>query len=350
MPDQSPNKTYLPNIAYLANSEESQYSKHIPASIQASGGNPIQLDYHNSVVDIKKLDQQALKEMLADTGDKMVAVLYRLLGDSTFKQQFITELRKKSDVALQKELMSWIKEQNISGIMIPGDYFNYDCPPFHPEPKTRPRFTKALLAIAKELQMPLFGVCGGLQAVMAAEEIKLARVSDILKKTGVDPSEAELHIISDRDSDIDPNFLARNARRQEILPHTRTASLCQNGHLLIPEAHGGAIDSSNPQAIIDIYRKGYQIAGVSPDGIIQIVEHKNLPINLFQGHPEALAAVKDSTCVTVMEKLLVEPARQYAQKYQQNAVTLVSANQCAIEYRQLMQNNMQAERMAGCVQ
>lgn len=208
-----------------------------------------------------------------------------------------------------------IKEQKISGILFPGDGFNYDAHPYHPQPKARPRYSKILVEIAKEQGIPLVGACGGLQAVMYSEGINLKRVSSM-----VGHDHAKNHTLSETHTNLsNVDFLAQNCREQEVIEGTKLYSFLKKAeanaginndgkpYFMNPEAHGGAIDL-DPTNINKLKEKGYKISARSPDKIIQGVEHAKYNITLFQGHPEALAAKKHATSVNLFKHFLINPA------------------------------------------
>lgn len=301
-----------PNILWLFNEGPGQeYFKHVGKAIENSGGTPIAFNYA-SFYDLTRHDVKITKEHFLPrmSEDEIAHAIVNPGG--VIHRETIAKIRQLSDKDLKKILEDFLDKKNIHGIFLPGDYFNYDIEPFHPEPKERPRYSNILIEIAKKRQMPIMGVCGGLQTIAHYEHIGIKRVHEM-----VSDEQARTHSVSES-----PNIIQDTIRRQLVMPHTKLATEMskmskqlgltdpKEQYIYVPEAHRAAIDNSWENRHL-LEKKGYKINAVSSDGIIQGMEHKYHPIIGFQGHPEVMAARKEPIALRLMQSLLIEPAQKY---------------------------------------
>ena len=320
-------KTQKPNILWLYNKEEQRYADHVAKALKNSGGNPISIDYYRDI-DLGVID----KKHTADFCQKHQKILQEnmplIISNEHTRNEILKLIRAEANKELKEELKAYIKKNKISGIFFPGDGFNYDTYPYHPEPKSRPRYSAVLLEIAKEENLPLIGACGGLQAAMHAEDVALKRVNKM-----VSAADAKRHVLSETHTNRDnTDFLAENTREQKVIKGTKLYNKLKKieekfdienegvPFFLNPEAHGGAIDLAE-ENLHKLHNKGYKISARSPDGIIQGVEHKDYNITLFQGHPEALAAKKHGVSVELFREFLIKPAQEIHNKIYKNQST-----------------------------
>lgn len=300
-----------PNILWLFNDGPGQqYFRHVSSAIRNAGGNPVIFDYIN-VFDVKEHDVKVAKNnIISHVSDDDVAMAI-ISPNSRTRKKIIQHVRKLSNEKLKKVVENFIEERNITGIFLPGDYYNYDTAPYHPEPQERPRYSKIFLDIAKERNIPLIGVCGGLQTIANYENIAIKRVEDM-----VSTEDAQNHILTKSAS-----ALQETIRRELVMPDTKLERFftkinskfgIKNTHekyLYVPEAHLAAIDNSWENRLF-IENKGYKINAVSSDGIIQGIEHKKHPIMGFQGHPEVMAARKEPFSLNLLKHFLIDPAKE----------------------------------------
>lgn len=308
--------------------EGQNYSDHLPTAIKNAGGIPIDINY-DDFLDLRKLDESSVSEYLSISEKSKLSYIKMLLApDGAEANQTRKQIHAISNKILKKKVNDFIEENDITGIMLPGDFYNYDTHPFHPEPKSRPRYSKILLEIAKEKNLPLLGVCGGMQAISHIEGIKVDRVKNMVGERF-----ARRHLLSETaayDVNTNPNFLAENTRAQKAEDGTKIATFIKafrrqfgyneesDLYINLPEAHGGAV-SNDKDNLKKIKELGYIVNLYSPDGIIQGMEHKDYDITLFQGHPEALVAQGDPKATKLIEHFLINPARKRIKDFDQMA-------------------------------
>ncbi|GAT75197.1 hypothetical protein EHRUM1_03380 [Ehrlichia ruminantium] len=241
------------------------FSDNIAEMLKKLGATVILLDY-NTIVDFKAIKSQSLEEAKND-----ISLLEKIESDK-----------------IQKAVLSFIEQNKINRIFIPGNYYNVDTEPYPPTPN-RQLITNAIVKIvADNPKIHLIGVCGGLQGIMHAVGVEVIRVKKIVKS-----KEA---IAAHSISMPDPHKKDVGLHRLRVAPGSRLSSIVSkyirpddNGWISIyfPDAHGGVVNNSI-ENIKKIESLGYKIVGFSDDGIIEVIEDKNGNI-LFQDHPEALA-------------------------------------------------------------
>lgn len=200
--------------------------------------------------------------------------------DSRFKEKHSAELK----VALVQELENNLKKHNIKKVFIPGNYYNFDNPPYAPLPN-RQAVTAALLTLSKQGKVQIFGICGGLQGILYADGIKITN----LVKMGFDKDQ----LISF------PGPHAKNVKLNKIMlnPASHLGKLAkdvpdiertENGWMVLylPDFHSEAVDLSKGN-LAQMNQLGYKIVGFSTDGIVKIIEDNRGDI-YFQPHPEGL--------------------------------------------------------------
>ena len=180
----------------------------------------------------------------------------------------------------ENAVKSFIHQHHIKHVIIPGNNYNLTSPPFTPN-SNRQDITAILSKMADNNEIYLMGICGGLQGIMYAKEVK------ILDIEGLNQSEHE-HVISF------PNPQAENVplHRINISPNSYLGHILMDQFnnddtsIYLPDAHHQVL-SNSPDNISKMESYGYKIVGLSDDGIIEIIEDKFGNIH-FQGHPEAL--------------------------------------------------------------
>ncbi|MBQ4874566.1 MAG: gamma-glutamyl-gamma-aminobutyrate hydrolase family protein [Rickettsiaceae bacterium H1] len=182
---------------------------------------------------------------------------------------------------LEKRVRKFIKDNNITKVIIPGNNYNLDAKPFPPN-TNRQDVTAVLAKMANEDRISLMGICGGLQGIMYAEGVELVGVQSI----GGDSKKHEISF---------PNPHIENVPLHEIKvnPKSRLAKIIGDDtgdvgmiSLYLPDAHSRVIDN-NAENITKLENAGYKVIGFSNDGMIEIIEDKLGNIH-FQGHPEGL--------------------------------------------------------------
>ena len=202
---------------------------------------------------------------------------------------------------LEKSVRTFIKENKITHVIIPGNYYNLDAPPYAPN-TNRQDATAIISRIADEGTIYLMGICGGLQGIMYSKGIEIVKVENIngnLKK----------HLISNA---THPHSAGTPLHKVRINPVSRVAKILEktdvnrdkNGwiYLYLPDAHSRVLNNSK-ENIQKISAAGYKIVGFSDDGMIEIVEDKFGNIH-FQDHPEGLVInlIKDKTISSLRDE------------------------------------------------
>ncbi len=184
---------------------------------------------------------------------------------------------------LESVLRDFIEENNITKVIIPGNYYNLDSAPFAPN-SNRQDVTGLLVKIAGEQKIRLLGICGGLQGIVHSQGIELVKVKDI-------KGDVEKHLISDPN----PQSPTVPLGKVRLNPFSNLAKIIQshidsdlNGwmNLYLPDAHSRVINNS-VENIMRLENAGYRVIGFSQDGMIEIIEDKVGNVH-FQGHPEGL--------------------------------------------------------------
>lgn len=245
--------------------DELTFSCNIYSLLTGLGARVVHIDY-NTMLDFDSINKTALTD--TDKTEK--------------KLQDVVKSKIREGVA------TFLKDNNITRVFIPGNFYNVDTAPFAPTPN-RQLVTEALATIVNEdPSIKIMGVCGGMQGLMHAMGIKVVRVHNIVGSQ----TSADVHCVSMPD----PHDKDVVLHRLRIVPGSKLAKIVsqhvkpdENGwySLFFPDAHGGVI-SSDQENIGRLEELGYKVVGFSDDGIIEAIEDKDGNI-LFQNHPEALA-------------------------------------------------------------
>ena len=211
------------------------------------------------------------------------------LGADTILVDYNAIVRQEG--TLESKVRTFIHNNNINKVIIPGNYYNLDSEPFPPT-TYRQDVTEMLVKIADEQKIRLMGICGGLQGIVHAKGIKMVEVKSISN------GNAKQHLISH------PNPHSQNALLHEIRinPSSKLGvivgehvDLNENGwiNLYLPDLHSRVINNSM-ENISKLNAAGYKIVGFSADGMIEIIEDEVGNVH-FQGHPEGLLIGRDTT-------------------------------------------------------
>ncbi len=186
---------------------------------------------------------------------------------------------------LDEHVRNFIKENEITRVVIPGNYYNLDAPPYAPN-KNRQDVTVIVTQMADEGLIYLMGICGGLQGIAHSKGIEIVKVENI-------NGNLEKHLIS---NDKHPHTFDTPLHKVRINPASRLAKVLEgsdvpkdeNGwiYLYLPDAHSRVLNNST-ENIAKIEAAGYEVVGFSDDGMIEIIEDKFGNIH-FQDHPEGL--------------------------------------------------------------
>lgn len=245
--------------------EELTFSYNIYELFTGLGARVVRIDY-NAMLDLDTIMKEALAEVGEDGENLQAAV-------------------KKKVKAI---VASFITENNITRVFIPGNFYNVDAEPFSPTPN-RQLVTAAIAEIVRENpSIRIMGVCGGMQGIMHAMGIKVVRVHNIVgSKTSADAHNVSMP---------DPHGQDVVLHRLRIVPGSKLAKIVSrhvepdaNGwySLFFPDAHGGVV-SNDQENLSNLEELGFRVVGFSDDGIVEAIEDKHGNI-LFQDHPEALA-------------------------------------------------------------
>ena len=237
-----------------------------------------------------------ITEMLTGLGARVVRIDYNaLLADFEGIRETLSwapgEKYKITDDEFQKikdNVLDFIKSENISRIVIPGNFYNIDCEPYTPTPN-RQLITDAITEIVRsDPSIRIMGICGGLQGIMNSLGVKITRVKNLVNSH----ESVAAHAISMPD----PHDKNVQLHRVRVVPGSNLAKVVSkylepdpNGwfSIFFPDAHGGVV-SNDLENLQKLESLGYKIVGFADDGVIEALEdmHGNM---LFQDHPEALA-------------------------------------------------------------
>jgi len=163
----------------------------------------------------------------------------------------------------------------IQGLLIPGgkdispEYYQ-DAPikQLGPVDKKLDAFQMALLELAIARKMPILAICRGIQLVNVAMGGSLFQ--DIPTQFGA-PTLRHMDGDADTDHPID------------IAPGSRLYTMF-GAHIEVNSHHHQSIKTAAPELVI---------TARAPDGVIEAAEHKSLPIDLAQWHPERMMLKND---------------------------------------------------------
>ncbi len=206
------------------------------------------------------------------------------------------ELRKcKDDPDVEKcvyhSIEYVLKKKKITKVIIGGDHYNYNAPPFHPNPY-RKLATKALNALEKNGSIKILGICGGMQGILYYNDIKIEKISEIVgeKKAKKYMNAYDLSC----KTVLNKIFVARGSQLEKVineyeLKYEFKFDRNEKGEIVvhIASAHSNGFSAFDKTSLKKIESTGYKISGTSEDGVIYIVENdKSL---LIQGHPEFIS-------------------------------------------------------------
>ena len=221
---------------------------------------PHELDYSDNI-----------EEMLVKLGAKPILIDYNELAKYPGEIQNVTK--------------AFIKDNKITHVIIPGNYYNLDSPPFAPN-TNRQDVTTIISNMASQNEIHLLTICGGLQGIMHASGIEIVKVESI-------KGNSAQHLVSDPDPHLDnvPLHKVRVnpvSKLADTLRKSDKVDIDQNGwiYLYLPDAHSRVVNNS-PENMQRLESAGYKVIGFSDDGMIEIIEDKFGNIH-FQDHPEGL--------------------------------------------------------------
>jgi anthranilate/para-aminobenzoate synthase component II len=201
---------------------------------------------------------------------------------------FSKQLNSKLVLTLEEVLEQELKKNNITKVIIPGNYYNIACKPHAPLPNKQ-KVTEALLNLSRQGRVKTLGICGGMQGILHADGIAIAS----LKQMGMDSD----HLFSHPD----PHNKKVRLNKIMINPASSLAKIIQNKNLVVsdngwiklymPDYHTEGVDFS-PSNLKLLEEKGYKIIGFSQSGVIEVVEDSMGNIH-FQAHPEGLILNSD---------------------------------------------------------
>ncbi|MHB1611968.1 MAG: gamma-glutamyl-gamma-aminobutyrate hydrolase family protein [Sulfobacillus sp.] len=148
-----------------------------------------------------------------------------------------------------------------------------------------------LINAADNLQMPIFGICRGMQALTIAGEGTL--VQDLIEAR--------------------PDSLLQHHQTQARMETTHAVSVNPNSHLAkVLSEPTVMVNSFHHQAVAKVPR-GYNVAARADDGTIEAIEDPLAPFKIgVQWHPEDLAS-SQKAAKNLFDQF-VEAARQYHDK------------------------------------
>ncbi|WP_143689101.1 gamma-glutamyl-gamma-aminobutyrate hydrolase family protein [Wolbachia endosymbiont of Nilaparvata lugens] len=233
---------------------------------------------YNIIVGLLQTDEsQNIYEIFNNFGVKTIFIDY----DKIINLKEIQEEFAKQDEILAKKLIldrikvevaKFIKEQKINRIFI-SDNFHSALNPY------RQLVNEAIVKIVDDNPtIHLLAICGGLQDIMYAKEIKVTNVVNDEKNH---LKSAQKENIPLQQIKIVPGSRLEKVVARFLLPN-------QNGWFstYFPNAHSGTV-SNTTENRRRLELLGYKIAAFANDGVIEAIEDKHGNI-YFQSHLEAL--------------------------------------------------------------
>ena len=320
--------------AKKGDAKTNRYGTHVFGVVEQLGYNTAAIDYEEIYDSAARLTNRHFQSL-------------NIINGSPIPDQSSQEWRAQFKKTLPGEVRHVLKNLNIDGIVAPGDWYNYDSPPFHPNEK-RPLVSSSLFETVLEdekspLNIPVLGICGGLQAYVnhAVGPSGIGRVKDMISnknKLSVN------HGASEPDPDLSADLLgnALGYSGHMIVPvegsliHDITEKIQgpapegQFHRVMIPAAHGGAC-RNDKETLHTLAKHGAEVSAFCEDGIVEALEvkGKNGKMKGFfiQGHPES--AIFDAAgnkkfdeiakiSEEILNKALLEPAQRHMKERQAN--------------------------------
>ena len=193
------------------------------------------------------------------------------------------------------------QNQNLDGILLPGGtfpsqgkwYFSYGQKKFE-KPQKRYYAYESLIKHAQKNQIPLLGICAGMQMMSALLSNEKIKMFDNLEEV----------------SDLPHKKLDRYQRAHKITvqPDTTLFSILKTNSLGVNSRHrvGVALETTNIPEVT--------VSALSPDGIVEAIEFSSHPTALgVQFHPEVFANQDDPQMQKIFD-WFVGNARIYQQQ------------------------------------
>lgn len=190
----------------------------------------------------------------------------------------------------QEEIAAYL--DRIDGLIVPGGtfasppewYIENDETPYECSPRLA--FDLALLDQALDRQMPLLGICAGMQLLGGLLGCKM---------TG------GIHRYTDSTiNHFDATPIAEYAHTVTVLEETRLAEIVKTEHF--------KINSHHQEALVELSKNVVKSA-IAPDGIIEAIEVRDHPFALgLQWHPECMQEEEDPSFL-IFKALIKEAQR-----------------------------------------
>ena len=216
-----------------------------------------------------------------------------LLTAETVDMEFFHESSADKQMLIDQVTLdivqNYLMQHKIKKVIIPGYFYNWQHEP-RPLTPNREWFTRALTKLAEEKEIHLLGMCGGMQGIVHARGIKLAKVSELV---GRDHSAHHIGFLEDIKSNRVPD-INKSFNESFVKPDTYLAEIAkQCSHIRndnnwlgvkVFELHEIAIDN-DPIIVKKLEDIGYNVIMKSNDGIIEGIEDGCGNMH-FQFHPD----------------------------------------------------------------
>ena len=256
--------------------------------------------------DEKQIFRHNIEEVIESFNDRPIILNYLNIVNWNL-------LKDADDATKEKEiyntLKKFFKKNHIRKLIIGGDDYNYNEPPFHPEPRERFFFTKVLTKMIQRKEIRVFAICGGMQGILYFNDIKLNSLKNILKRESKEYQSGAKYLNSNEERFFYDKKQFRSCgsplNEVRIIQESYLGSLMiqsekkykikyprDNDNSLIAHvafAHFHAVDNS-PHNLEKLKQKNFKIVGLSQDNIVYIVEDEHHNI-LIEGHPELVANI-----------------------------------------------------------
>lgn len=164
------------------------------------------------------------------------------------------------------------------GLVIPGSPLNIDPSYWGGEPFDPPNkadefaLDSKVIAAFAERGKPIFGICGGHQAINVVFGGSLIRVADVRGEKFEEP-----HCVKIKTVDRFGNALKYTNHKISIEKDSFLYDVFGSTSAIVNSYHGWAIDRVAP---------GFRVVATTQDGIIEAIENKERKIYATQWHPE----------------------------------------------------------------
>ena len=189
--------------------------------------------------------------------------------------------------------------QVCDGLILPGSSINID-PSFYGQAPFDPRneveeylLDSKIIEAFDKMGKPMFGICGGIQALNVYYGGTLGRVSNL--KTDAHSESPSSHGAEEQRTDRYGNVIAYKTHPVKVKKGSFIHDVFQSERILTNTYHGYALDR---------VAEGFEVVATSDDGIVEAVEWKEKKVYGTQWHPELAYRLSDPLELRIFENFL----------------------------------------------